>query len=100
MLVDSEAPSARSAVHFVFLNQKVQPDYLEPAPTMRGAVHTDDGLLIASVADLVRMKLTSFRLKHQAHIQDIDGVGLITDEIEQAVFPELRKRLKQVRTQR
>ncbi len=100
VLVDRESPSARSAVHFVFLSEKVQPDYLEPIPAMREAVRTSDGLLIGTVADLVKMKLTSFRLKDQVHIQDMDGVGLITDEVAQALTPELRERLEQVRAQR
>jgi hypothetical protein len=34
------------------------------------------------VADIVRMKLASFRLKDRVHIQDIDSVGLITPDIE------------------
>ncbi len=99
MLVDRESPSARSAIHFVFLNEKVRPDYIEPVPAMLDAVRNADGLLISSVADLVKMKLTSFRLKDQVHIQDLDGAGLITDEIEQALSPELRKRLGHVRAQ-
>jgi hypothetical protein len=53
--------------------------------------------MVAPVADLVRMKLTSFRLKDKVHIQDLDGVGLITPEIE-AQLPEfLRQRLAEVR---
>jgi hypothetical protein len=40
---------------------------------------------LASVSDLVHMKLTSFRLKDKVHIQDLDSVGLITPEIEQAL---------------
>ncbi len=100
VLVDCESPTARSAVHFVFLSEKVQPDYLEPIPLMREAVRTSDGLLIGTVADLVKMKLTSFRLTDQVHIQDMDGVGLITDEVEQTLTPELRDRLEQVRAQR
>ena len=100
MFIDRGAPSARSAVHFVFLNEKFQPDYLEPVPAMRGAVCTEDGLMIGSVADLVKMKLTSFRLKDQVHIQDIDGVGLITEDVEQGLSPELKTRLEKVRAQR
>jgi hypothetical protein len=49
------------------------------------------------VADLVRMKLTSFRLRDQVHIQDLDSVGLITQEIENSVPDALRERLKKVR---
>ena len=58
---------------------------------------TVEGILLAPVADLVRMKLTSFRLKDKVHVQDLDGAGLITPEIE-AELPELlRTRLQEVR---
>lgn len=53
-----------------------------------------------AVADLVQMKLTSFRLKDQVHIQDLDGVGLITPEIEAGLSGALRERLAQVRASR
>jgi len=43
------------------------------------------------------MKLTSFRLKDKVHIQDLDGVGLITPEIEAGLSDALRARLAEVR---
>ena len=96
MLVDAAQPRARSAVHLVFLNEKVRPEYAEPIPSSEPD-KTSEGVLIAPVADLVRMKLTSYRLKDRVHIQDLDGVGLITAEIE-AELPELlRVRLAEVR---
>ena len=58
---------------------------------------TGEGFLVAPVADLVTMKLTSFRLKDQVHIQDMDSVGLITTEIEEQLSDTLRERLEQVR---
>ena len=70
-------------------------------PTNRGtrsiSIVTNDGILLAPVADLVRMKLTSFRLKDKVHIIDLDSVGLITPEIEQTLTDALRDRLEQVR---
>ena len=60
-------------------------------------VRTQEGILIAPVGDLVRMKLTSFRLKDKVHIQDLDGVGLITTEIEKSLSEPLRERLAEVR---
>ena len=97
MLVDAERPKARSAVHLVFLNEKVRPDYVEAVPDSPPD-STREGILLASVPDLVRMKLTSYRLKDRVHIQDLDAVGLITSEIE-ATLPELlRSRLQEVRT--
>ena len=70
-------------------------------PTNRGtrsiSIVTNDGILLAPVADLVRLKLTSFRLKDKVHIIDLDSVGLITPEIEQTLPDALRARLEQVR---
>ncbi len=97
MLVDSEQPKARSAVHLVFLNEKVRPDYLEPVPSSPPAT-TQEGILLAPVSDLVRMKLTSYRLKDRVHLQDLDSVGLITPEIERQLPALLLARLAEVRT--
>jgi hypothetical protein len=97
MLVDAAAPSARSAVHLVFVREKVRPDSVEAVPEFSPAVETREGVLLAPVADLVRMKLTSHRLKDRVHIQDLDSVGLITPEIEAGLSPELRRRLAEVR---
>jgi hypothetical protein len=99
MLVDASQPQARSAVHLVFVGEKVRPEYVEPAPAFGPAEQTPDGVLIASVADLVRMKLTSFRLKDRVHLKDLDSVGLITPEIEAALPAVLRARLEQVRSE-
>lgn len=97
MLVDARRPSARSAVHLVFVREKVRPHYLEPAPDFSPPVRTVEGVLLAPVADLVRMKLTSYRLKDRVHIQDLDAVGLITPEIEARLSEPLRARLRDVR---
>jgi hypothetical protein len=97
MLVDARRPSARSAVHLVFVREKVRPDYLEPAPGFSPPVRTLEGVLLAPVADLVRMKLTSYRLKDRVHIQDLEAVGLITPEIEAQLSEPLRARLRDVR---
>jgi hypothetical protein len=96
MLVDAEKPKARSAVHLVFLREKVGPEYVEPVPDSPPE-DTKEGILVAPVADLVRMKLTSYRLKDRVHIQDLDSVGLITPAIEEALPPPLRGRLAEVR---
>ena len=92
MLVDAREPRARSAVHMVFVREKV-----EPVPDFSPPVRTTEGILLAPVADLVRMKLTSYRLKDRVHIQDLDGVGLITPELEGQLSEALRTRLREVR---
>jgi hypothetical protein len=97
MLVDATHPKARSAVHLVFVGERVRPEYAEPVPGFSPPVAAREGVLLAPVADLVRMKLTSYRLKDRVHIQDLDAAGLITPEIEAALPPTLRARLAEVR---
>jgi hypothetical protein len=96
MFVDANYPRAVSAIHVVFAGEKVRPEYLEPVPAS-DPVTARNGILIAPVADLVHMKLTSFRLKDKVHIQDMDSVGLITAEIEAGLSEPLRARLAEVR---
>jgi hypothetical protein len=97
MLVDAREPKARSAVHLIFVREKVRPDYIEPVPGFSPPVRTTEGILLAPVADLLRMKLTSYRLKDRVHIQDLDAVGLITPEVEAHLSEPLRQRLREVR---
>jgi hypothetical protein len=97
MLVDAQRPQGRSAAHLVFVREKVRPDYLEPVPDFSSPAVSAEGLLLAPVADLVRMKLTSYRLKDRVHLQDLDSVGLITPEIESGLPPALLDRLREVR---
>jgi hypothetical protein len=96
MLVEAENPRAQSAVHLIFVNEKVRPEYLETVPVSE-PIATKEGIFIAPVADLVKMKLTSFRLKDKVHIQDLDSVGLITPAIEGDLSEPLRQRLQEVR---
>jgi len=100
MLVDAASPRARSAVHLVMVREKVRPEYVEPVPDFSPPVVTREGVLLAPVSDLVRMKLTSYRLKDRLHIQDMDSAGLITAETETGLSGELRRRLAAIRTER
>ena len=50
------------------------------------------------LADLVKMKLTSFRLNDQTHLNDLEEAGLITSQIERQLSPELLARLAHVRS--
>lgn len=97
MLVQTGGPSARRAVHLVFAGEKVRPEYSEPAPII-GASHTLHGLRLIRLEDLVRMKLTSFRAKDEAHLKDLDQAGLITPEIEGALSVTLQQRLSCMRS--
>ena len=97
MLIDANTTGpARSAIHLIFTNEKVRAEYAEPVPASQPDT-TNEGIQIAPVADLVKMKLTSFRLKDQVHIQDLDSVGLITPEIESTLPPLFQERLAKIR---
>ena len=67
-------------------------------PDFSPPVETREGVLLAPVADLVRMKLTSYRLKDRVHIQDMDVAGLIAAETEAGLSNELRRRLAEIRS--
>jgi hypothetical protein len=96
MLVQAGAPAVRRAVHLIFAGEKVRPEYPEAVPEI-GACRKIGQIRLVALADLVRMKLTSFRLKDQVHIKDLDEVGLITPEIEAELSDLLRERLAKTR---
>ena len=71
-------------------------DYPEAVPEL-GPCRIIQGIRLIPLADLIRMKLTSFRLRDQTHLKDLDEAQLITPEIEATLSPILRERLNQVR---
>jgi len=96
MLVQTADPSARRAVHLVFTGEKVRPQYEEAVPEM-GAYRTIKGIHLLPIADLVRMKLTSFRAKDETHLKDLDEAGLITAEVEVGLSALQQERLARTR---
>lgn len=96
MLVQTAEPSARRAVHLIFTGEKVRPEYPEATPEL-GVDRRIRNVRVIALEDLIRMKLTSFRAKDEAHLKDFDEAGLITPEIEAALSPILRERLAQMR---
>ncbi len=81
--------SARRAVHM----------YTESVPDL-GPARILKGVRLGPVDDLIRMKLTSFRLKDQMHLKDLDEAGVINPEIENGLSPDQRERLAAVRAAR
>jgi hypothetical protein len=96
MLVEAGEPSARRAIHLVFAGEKVRPHYPEAAPDL-GPCRVLKGVRLIPLSDLIRMKLTSFRAKDEAHLKDLDEAGLISGEIESGLSEMLRERLARVR---
>ncbi len=99
MLMFGQDDNPRDAVHLIFAGEKTSPKQLLPNPILNPVPKRIRGkdVLVVPVADLVRMKLVTFRLKDQVHVQALDRAGLITGDVEKQLPMELQTRLKQVR---
>jgi hypothetical protein len=95
MFLDGPDAKARDAVHLVMAGEKVRPEYAAPAPDVTESAKPDQ-VLVLTLEALVRMKLTSFRLKDQVHLQDLLEVGLIDASWVPRMGPELGARLQQL----
>ena len=99
MLLYGVSDRARNAVHLIFSGEKVRPNQEAPNPPIRPERKTIHGqeVFVISVADLVRMKLISYRDKDRVHIRSMDTARLITPAIERGLSSELQSRLRHVR---
>ncbi len=99
MLMYGDTDSARSAVHLLFSGELVSPNQASPNPPIQPVrKHIQGGeVMVIPVRDLIRMKLSSYRLKDQVHIKTMDAARLITPEIEASLTTELAARLRHVR---
>jgi hypothetical protein len=95
LFLDGPQGSVRSAVHVVFAAERAfeshvaaTRDVTECEPTPEFPVPTLDAL--------VRMKLTSFRLKDKVHLLDLLEVGLLDASWQDRLSPELAARLAEV----
>jgi hypothetical protein len=93
LFLDGPQGSVRSAVHVVFAREKVRADYLLPAPDVTES-EAGPEFTVAALDALVRMKLTSFRLKHKVHLLDLLEVELIDESWCDRFPPELGARLR------
>ena len=82
-------------VHVLWANEKVRPTYDSPTPTIE-SVRMLENMRIVELEDLVRMKLNSFRLKDQVHLQDFLAVGLVDTSWLSRFTPSLAARLQTV----
>jgi hypothetical protein len=95
MFLDGPEGSVRSAVHIVFSGEKVRADDAIPVPDVTECVDGPD-FPVPTLDALVRMKLTSFRLKDKLHLLDMLDVGLIDESWCDRLPPELAARLKEL----
>jgi hypothetical protein len=93
--LDGASAKARDAVHIIFAGEKVRPGDLLSAPDVsQSQTMLSSGVL--ALESLVRMKLTSFRLKDRVHIRDMIDVGLIDETWLSRLPAELSPRLKEL----
>lgn len=99
MLLYGDSESARNSVHLLFSGEKVRPSQATPNPDISPVLKSIHGEDVSGtpLADLLRMKLSSWRLKDQVHVQVMDAAGLITPLVEHSLNEELQARLAHVR---
>jgi hypothetical protein len=95
MFLDGPEAKARDSVHVVFANEKVRPEYVEPAPDVAESARVGPSQVL-SLDPLVRMKLTSFRRKDQVHVQDLIGIGLVDESWCNRLPATLAERLREL----
>jgi hypothetical protein len=96
MLLYGASDSAKNAVHLLFSGEKVRPNQAAPNPPIQPeskAIHGRD-VFVIPVADLVSMKLSSYRDKDRVHVRSMDAAGLITPKIATGLPDELQARLR------
>jgi hypothetical protein len=95
MFLDGSKAKARDAVHIVFAGEKVQKEYIQPAPDVEESESAGTFRLLALEA-LVRMKLTSFRDRDRTHLRDFIEVGLVDATWRDRLPPALATRLQEL----
>jgi hypothetical protein len=95
MFLDGPDAKARDAVHVVFANEKVRPEYALPAPDVT-EYESPTTFRVVKLEALVKMKLTSFRDKDRTHLRDMLDVGLIDASWLTRLPPPLAARLKEL----
>ena len=90
------------AVHLLFAAEKTREAQAMPNPEIHPEIkHLREfgvSVPVVRLADLIRMKLTSFRAKDEAHIEILDKCGLISAEVAAALPDVLKSRLDQARS--
>src|SRR5882724_8728955 len=76
MFLDGPNGRPTSAVHLLFAGEPVRVNDPAITPDVTESEKTPE-LRVVTLQALVRMKLTSFRLKDRVHLLDLLGVGLI-----------------------
>jgi len=95
LFIDGPQGSVRSGIHLVFAGERVRDDYPAAAPDVNESEPGPE-FPVPTLDALVRMKLTSFRLKDQVHLLDLLEVGLINESWRDRVPADLLPRLNDI----
>lgn len=96
-----QGQSPAEAVHIIFAGERSKSTQPATHPEVRPVWMRffETSLPVAQLADLVQMKLNSFRAKDLLHLETLDEAGLITEAVETALPDVLRDRLRAARSQ-
>jgi hypothetical protein len=95
VFLDGPDAKVRDAVHVLWAGEKPVPDAIEASPELVSTVEAD-GFKLIPLADLVRMKLVSFRDKDRMHLRDLISVGLVDEALLSSLPPVLSARLREI----
>lgn len=95
LYLDGPGAKARDAIHVIFAGEKVRPEYTSTAPDIFESEPVGS-FQVLSLPALVRMKLTSYRLKDRVHLLDLIDVGLIDQSTVGTLPADLGGRLQEL----
>jgi hypothetical protein len=93
MFLERSDPNPRKAVHLIWSNEKVRPEYPLPSPSVDERQMIEQDMPVVSLAGLVRMKLMSNRDQDRVHLRDLIGVRVVDRSFLDPLPPELASRL-------
>ncbi len=94
MFLERTDPNPRKAVHIVWASERVRPEYTLPSPAIEESEMLEPGMLVVSLAGLVRMKVISNRDQDRVHLRDLIDVGLVSRDLLATLPAELADRLE------
>jgi hypothetical protein len=93
--IDGPQGKPSAGVHLLFAGEKVRPEDQHPCPELNESERAAE-FQVVDLPALVRMKLTSWRLKDRVHLLDMMQVGLIDATWPARLPPPLGERLQQL----
>ncbi len=92
MFLERSDPNPRHAVHLVWADERVRPEYELPSPPVEQRQDIS-GIQVISLPGLVVMKLMSNRDQDRVHLRDMIDVGLVGRELLEGLPSSLAQRL-------